>query len=109
MAQLIGLFNHPADPGAFDDQYHHHYLPLIKKIPGLRSYTISSGPVSAAEGASPYHLVAVLTFDTLADLEAGLQSSEGRAAAAERAKFAQAGVTILTYETREVLNRAKDV
>jgi uncharacterized protein (TIGR02118 family) len=92
MAQLFILYNTPSDRAAFDRYYHQTHIPLAKKIPGLRSYVISNGPVQALAGSAP-HLVAILHFDSLADLTAALASPEGQAAAADLSNFASAGAT----------------
>ena len=62
---------------------------------------VSAGPVMSPQGPAPYHLVAELSFDSMADLQAGLASPEGQAAAADLANFATGGVTLLTYDVRE--------
>jgi uncharacterized protein (TIGR02118 family) len=49
-------------------------------------------------GTAP-HLVAELEFDTMADLQAGMASPEGQAAAADLQNFAP-DPTVLVYETR---------
>jgi uncharacterized protein (TIGR02118 family) len=101
MAQLLVLYNTPADPTAFDRYYHHTHSPLAQKIPGLRSYVISSGPVQALAGIVP-HLIAILNFDSLADLNAALASPEGQAAAADLSNFASGGATLLIYDIKAV-------
>jgi uncharacterized protein (TIGR02118 family) len=50
---------------------------------------------------SPY-LIAELEFDSMEALQAGMASPEGQAAAGDVANFAQAGVTVLVYDTRRV-------
>jgi uncharacterized protein (TIGR02118 family) len=82
MAQVLVLHNTPADPAAVDHYYHQTHIPLAHKIPGLRSYVIGNGPVQALAGIAP-HPVAILHFDSLADLNAWLGSPEGQAAAAD--------------------------
>ena len=99
MAQLLVLYNTPADAAAFDSYYHQTHVPLAKKIPGLRSYTINDGAVHAIAGVAPY-LVAVLKFDSMADINAALGSAEGQAAAADLPNFASAGATLLIYEDK---------
>jgi uncharacterized protein (TIGR02118 family) len=99
MAKLLVLYNKPADPAAFDRHYNQTHIPLAKKIPGLRSYVISDGSVQALAGVAPY-LVAILDFDSMADLNAALASPEGQAAAGDLANFASAGVTLLTCESK---------
>jgi uncharacterized protein (TIGR02118 family) len=71
---------------------------LAKRIPGLRSFTINRGPIAAPHGPAPYHLVATLTFDSLAAIQQEFGTPEGRAATGDLPNFAQAGATILMYE-----------
>jgi uncharacterized protein (TIGR02118 family) len=101
MAQVLILYNTPVDPAAFDRYYHQTHIPLAQKIPGLRSFVISKGPVQALSGIAP-HLVAILQFDSLADLNAALVSPEGQAAAADLPNFASRGATLLIYESKAV-------
>jgi uncharacterized protein (TIGR02118 family) len=77
MAQVLVLHNTLADPAAVDHYYHQTHIPLAHKIPGLRSYVIGNGPVQALAGIAP-HPVAILHFDSLADLNARLGSPEGQ-------------------------------
>ncbi len=101
MANLLVLYNTPADPAAFDRYYQQTHIPLANKIPGLRSYTINNGPVQAIAGSAPY-LVATLTFDSMADINAALVSTEGQAAAADLLNFASAGATLLIFDSKKV-------
>ena len=100
MALLLVLYHAPADPTAFDRYYQETHIPLAKKVPGLRSYRISNGPVKALAGASAPHLVAMLEFDSVADIDAAFASPEGQAAAADVAKFASGGATLLIYDSK---------
>ena len=101
MAQVLVLYNAPADAAAFDRYYHQTHIPIAKKIPGLRSYVISNGPVQALAGTAP-HLVAILQFDSMADLTAALASPEGQAAAADLPNFASGGASLLIYDDKAV-------
>ena len=100
MAQLIALYKKPANVAAFDDYYFSTHVRKAKKVPGLRSYQVSSGPLASPQGDSPYHLVALLEFDSLAAIQAGMGSPEGKATAADLANFAQAGVDLLMFDTK---------
>jgi uncharacterized protein (TIGR02118 family) len=100
-AKLLVLYNTPADAAAFDAHYTGIHAPLVKQWPGLRTYTLNAGPVETPAGPAPYHAIADLTFDSLAALQAALQSPEGTAALADIANFGQAGVTVLMFETRD--------
>jgi uncharacterized protein (TIGR02118 family) len=102
MATLVALYKKPADTAAFDSHYFAKHIPIAKKIPGLRGYEVSSGPVGTPAGASPFHLVALLRFDSLTAIQQALASPEGAAAAADLANFAHAGVDLLMFDTKEV-------
>lgn len=101
MAKLVVLYKKPSDPAAFDAHYASTHAPLAKKIPGLKRYEISTGPVTTPAGDSPWHLVAVLDFDSADALRAGLASPEGQAAAGDLSNFAQAGAELLIFDTRD--------
>lgn len=102
MAKLIAVYGVPADPAAFDRYYHATHVPLAKRVPGLRHYEVTTGPVTALAGAAGCHLIATLTFDSLADVHAALASPEGQATAADLANFATGGVSLYVADTRVV-------
>ena len=102
MARLLVLYKKPADAAAFDAHYSATHIPLAKKVPGLRRYEVSRGPVLTPNGESGYHLVATLHFDSVDAIQSGLRSPEGAAAAGDLANFAQAGVELLVFDTKDV-------
>jgi uncharacterized protein (TIGR02118 family) len=101
MAKLVALYKTPSDKQAFDAHYTSTHAPLAKKMPGLKRYEMSTGPVAVAQGDSPYYLVALLDFDSLAAIRSALESPEGQATAGDLSNFAQAGVELLMFDTRE--------
>jgi len=98
LATLLVLYKTPKDPAAFDRYYAEKHIGLAKKIPGLKSYRISKGGVGTPAGPSGIHLVATLTFDSMAALQAGLGSPEGAAAGGDVANFATGGADLLMFE-----------
>lgn len=102
MASILVLYKTPADPAAFDRYYFETHVPLAKTIPKLRRYEVNKGGVATPAGASNIHLVATLTFDSMADIQAAFASPEGQATAADLANFATGGVDLLMFETRTV-------
>jgi uncharacterized protein (TIGR02118 family) len=76
MAQLVVMYKTPKDTAAFDKHYSEKHIQIAKKIPGLRQYEISQGPVATPAGPSGYHLVALLQFDNLAAIQAAFGSAE---------------------------------
>jgi uncharacterized protein (TIGR02118 family) len=101
MASVLVMYHHPENPAAFDEYYRSTHTPLAQKIPGLRAFRLSQGPVNAASGPSPYHLIVELMFDSMADIQTGMASPEGQAAVADLQNFAGAGVTVLLYDTHD--------
>lgn len=102
MAKLIALYRKPADPAAFDRYYTDTHAPLAKTLPGLRCYEISVGGVGTPQGDSPYHLAAILAFDSVAALQSSLASPAGQATAGDLANFAQAGVDLLVFDSESI-------
>lgn len=102
MAKLVALYKNPQDPAAFDRHYFSVHVPLAKTMPGLRTYEVSSGAISSNTGESSYHLVGILTFDSLAAIQLALSSPQGQAAADDLAIFAKAGVELLMFDFKEI-------
>jgi len=102
MAKLVALYKRPSDAAQFDAYYYAKHVPIAKKVPGLRRYEVSQGPVSTPQGPSPYHLVALLQFDSMETLGRALASPEGQAAAGDLGNFATGGVDLLVFDTREI-------
>jgi uncharacterized protein (TIGR02118 family) len=102
MAELVVMYKTPKDTAAFDKHYFEKHIPLAKKIPGLRKYSVSQGPVATPAGPSGFHLIAILTFDSLAAIQAAFASGEGRATAADLPNFASGGADMILFDTREV-------
>lgn len=102
MADLVVMYKTPTDIAAFDAHYANKHIPLAKKIPGLRSYQVSQSPVASPAGPSGIHLVATLTFDDMAAIQAAFGSPEGQAAAADVQTFATGGADMLMFDTKKV-------
>jgi uncharacterized protein (TIGR02118 family) len=102
MADLVVLYKTPKDTAAFDKYYAETHIPLAKKLPGLRKYIVTKGPVATPGGPSNLHLIATLTFDSLAAIGAAFASPEGKVTAADVPKFASGGVEMHFAETAEV-------
>jgi uncharacterized protein (TIGR02118 family) len=102
MARLVVMYKTPKDVAAFDKHYVEKHIRIAKKIPGLRKYEVSRGPVVTPAGPSEYHLVAILHFDNLAAIQAAFGSAEGQAAAADVQNFATGGADMLMFDTRTV-------
>jgi uncharacterized protein (TIGR02118 family) len=101
MAKLVVLYKTPKDKAAFDAYYKQTHVPLAYKIPGLKSYEISDGAIGTPAGPADVHLTAILTFDSLADIQSALGSPEGKAAAGDLANFATGGADLYMFDSRK--------
>ena len=101
MTTLLALYRRP-DGGpealdAFERAYSERHLPLVAATPGLRS--IRCDRVSQGLGApTDLVLVAAMTFDDRASLDAGLASDEMRAAGRILREIAPGLATLLILE-----------
>ena len=101
--QLTGLYHHPEDVEAFDRYYDETHTPLVVELPGLRSFTVCRPGPDADGNRPPYHLIAVLTWDSEEAFQAALGSAEGQATVADVANFATAGVEFLNGPSRSIV------
>jgi len=103
MAQMIVVYKTPDDVDAFDRHYFGVHVPLAKKLPGLREYETSVGPITTLGSAADTYLVAVLHFDSLAAMRAAFASPEGQACGADRRKLASDdGFQTFLFDSKEL-------
>ncbi|WFP75805.1 EthD family reductase [Mesorhizobium sp. WSM4906] len=104
MALMVVIYPTPKDVQAFDRHYFEIHVPLAKKLPGLRRYEVSDGPVVTPVGASGIHRIGTLYFDDLAALERAFASPEGKAAGVDRRIYApdDSGVQMFLFDNKEV-------
>jgi uncharacterized protein (TIGR02118 family) len=101
MVRFLVLYDKPDDPGVFDRHYREVHIPLAKKLPGLRRYTVSRD-AGRVRGGQPYYLVAELDWDDMDSLRSAFASPEGQATAADVPKFAGDRVRSMIYELEEI-------
>jgi uncharacterized protein (TIGR02118 family) len=104
MARMVVIYRTPKNVEAFDRHYFEIHVPLAKKIPGLRKYEVSDGPIATPVGPADVHRIGTLHFDDHAAIEKAFASPEGRAAGADRRLFApdDSGVQMFLFDNREV-------
>lgn len=109
MTTLLALYRRPdGGPEAlaeFERRYGAEHLPLVAGTPGLRSTAIQR--VAGALGAeTDLVLVAAMTFDDRAALDAGLASDAMRAAGRNLREIAPGLATMLVLEEDGALSAA---
>lgn len=80
-ARFVVMWETPSDPEAFDRHYRETHIPIARKLPGLRRYTLGRD-ISSVRG-EPYYMVADLEWDSIDELRAAFASEEGRATGAD--------------------------
>jgi len=103
MAKMLVVYKNPLNPEAFDRHYFEIHMPLAKKLPGLRRYEVSKGPIHALSAGDAPYMVATLHFDSVADIRSAFATEAGAACAADRRKFAPDGsFTMLLFDEASV-------
>jgi len=77
MVRFLVLYPQPTDPAAFERHYFEVHVPLAKKLPGLRNYTVSR-QATPVRGSEPYYLVAALDWDDMESLRKDFASPTGQ-------------------------------
>jgi uncharacterized protein (TIGR02118 family) len=98
MVKLVVAYGPPEDPAAFDEHYASTHAPLAQKIPNLRRFEAGKVLGTPDGSPAPFYFMAELWFDGADELQAGMGSSEGQAAAADVATFATGGATLMIAE-----------
>lgn len=93
MHDVIVMYNHPADPEAFDAHYRSTHIPLVDDLPLLKEFTW--GHVHRDEHDSGYYLIARLTYDSAEAAAESMASEAGKKSVEDLANFATKGVTVL--------------
>ena len=104
MARMLVIYRTPKNLEAFDRHYFETHIPLAKKLPGLRKYEISRGPVTVLAGPPDVYLIGTVHFDDSEAMKKAFASQEGRAAAADRKIFApdDTGVQMFLFDSLEM-------
>jgi uncharacterized protein (TIGR02118 family) len=95
--RLIVLYAPPEDPAAFDAHYRDVHTPIVQRYPELRGLRLARA--DGVAGRDPaFYLMAEMTFDSRADLDAALASEAGVESGRDLRNFAGAGVTMLIVD-----------
>jgi len=100
MIQVTALYNHPQNPAAFDEHYQEVHIPLVRKLLGLKGFTITKPTTLNPQEPSPYYLMAHLYFEDMGTFQTALQSPEGQAVVNDVRNFATGGVSLIGGEVQ---------
>ena len=65
MAWMIALHKRPEDPVAYQQYYMDVHRPMAAKLPGLKRYILSDGPVTGGDAAGNFFFIALLEFESV--------------------------------------------
>jgi uncharacterized protein (TIGR02118 family) len=109
MTTLLVLYRRPdggpEETATFERRYTQEHLPLVAATPGLRS-TVLQRVSGALGGETDLILVAAMTFDDRAALDAGLASDAMRAAGRNLREIAPGLATFLVVEDAPEMTEA---
>jgi uncharacterized protein (TIGR02118 family) len=81
---MVVICKTPDDLAEFDRHYFEVHIPLANRLPGIRSYEVSEGPIIEMASAKEVCRVATLTFDSLDAIKAAFATDIGAQCAADR-------------------------
>jgi uncharacterized protein (TIGR02118 family) len=84
MAKMVVVYKTPKDKEAFEKHYWDVHIPLASKLPGLKKYEVSRGPVTVIAGNKETHLIAILHFDSMEAIKQAFASECGINCAKDR-------------------------
>ena len=98
------LYTMPDDPQAFRDHYVNNHLPLVAKLPGIRSlrYTFDLSPL---QGESPYFGLLQIEWEDAQTMGTSLSSPEGQAVQADLAPYMNPSTVVLHFPLEDALSR----
>lgn len=93
---LIAIYEVPEDPDHFDREYFGKHLPLLRRVPGLQSTSVTR--FTRTVMGEPLYMMAVMRFADKDALKRGLNSPEMAAAGKNLDSFAKGLVRLAMGE-----------
>jgi len=104
MAKMVVIYQKPDDVAAFERHYFETHIPMAKRLPGIRKYEVSYGPIVSPAAPSDAWLVGTLYFDSMAAMREAFASDAGQECAADRRAYAPdpSKFQMLLFDDKEV-------
>jgi uncharacterized protein (TIGR02118 family) len=98
VVRFVALYPQPTDAAAFEQHYFGVHVPIAKKLPGLRNYTVSRN-LALVRGQDPIYMIAELDWDDMASLRRDFASPLGQEAKQDLDKLAELcrGISSMTF------------
>ena len=103
MYKLFAFYTEPPaeEKAAFEEHYRTTHVPLCQKIPGLVSIEADRFTGAMGGGSAPYYMVAILTFNSKEEYEAGMATPEGKAVGRDTRNFPKGILSMAFAESVE--------
>ena len=98
MIKLFAFYQKPADETAFWKHYNEVHTPLVRKLPGLKSFTVNR-VTGSPMGQPPHWLVVEMAWADPGSFGAAMASPENAAAAEDAGRMAPGLVTLAIAES----------
>ena len=98
MVKLTVLYGHPDDPDAFEEYYANTHMPLVDEIPNLQRYEAARIVATPDGSEPPYYRIFEGYFEDIEQLQSGMATLEGQAAANDIPNFATGGAALFIAE-----------
>lgn len=102
MVKITVIYGHPTYPEAFEKYYAETHTPIALMTPNVKRIEYGKATASPGQEKPAFYRIAEMWFDNVEDLQAAMQSSEGRATARDLPNFATGGVTLTISETQDI-------
>src|SRR5712692_9311080 len=99
---MIVLFGKHLDTQLSEKHYLEDHVPVAKKMPGLKKYTVHK-VVGAPRGDPAYYQVVELEFENMDSLKNALNSQAGKDSGRHGVKIATGGITFLYAESKQAI------
>ena len=104
MARMLVIYKTPKNIEAFEKHYWEIHIPLAKKLPGIRKYEVSKGPLTVISGNKDTYLIATLYFDSLTAIKEAFASECGQACAKDRRILAPNDEDVQMYLIEDIMS-----
>ena len=103
MYKLYAFYSEPpeAEKAAFEEHYRTVHVPLCEKIPGIVKLEADKFTGAIGGGPAPYYMVAILSFNSKEEYDAGMASPEGRAVGRDTRNFPKGILSMAFAEPAE--------
>ena len=95
--KLFAFYQRPKDEAAFWNHYNSIHIPLVKKLPGLQSFSVNR-VTGSPMGEPPHWLIVEMVWADPESFGRAMQSPENAAAAEDAGKLAPGLVTLAIAE-----------